>query len=44
MDEAMSVGLKDEIIAELTIELQNQPTFNADILAIRALLKLLYTR
>ncbi|MBQ2381166.1 MAG: hypothetical protein II291_01200 [Succinivibrio sp.] len=35
MDEAMSVGLKDEIIAELTVELQNQPTFNADILAIK---------
>ena len=25
--------LVNEIIAELTIELQNQPTFNADILA-----------
>lgn len=35
MDEAMSVGLKDEIIAELTVELQNQPTFNAEILAIK---------
>ena len=35
MDEAMSVGLEDEIIAELTRELQNQPTFNADILAIK---------
>lgn len=35
MDEAMGVGLKEEIIAELTIELQNQPTFNADILAIK---------
>lgn len=35
MDEAMSVGLKDEIIAELTAELQKQPTFDADILAIK---------
>lgn len=35
MDEAMSVGLEQEIIAELTIELQNQPTFNAEILAIK---------
>lgn len=35
MDEAMSVGLKDEIIAELTVELKNQPTFNAEILAIK---------
>lgn len=35
MDEAMSVGIKDEIIAELTVELQNQATFNAEILAIK---------
>lgn len=35
MDEAMNVGLKDEIIAELTIELKNEPTFDADILAIK---------
>lgn len=35
MDEAMSVGLEQEIIAELTIELQGEPTFNADILAIK---------
>lgn len=35
MDGAMSVGLKDEIIAELTVELKNQPTFNAEILAIK---------
>lgn len=35
MDEAMNVGLKEEIIAELTVELQNQPTFNAEILAIK---------
>ena len=35
MDEAMSVGLQDEIIAELTVELSGQPTFNADLLAIK---------
>ena len=35
MDDAMNVGLKDEIIAELTIELASQPAFNADILAIK---------
>ena len=35
MDEAMSVGLEQEIIAELTIELQGEPTFNAEILAIK---------
>ncbi|MGN0378534.1 MAG: hypothetical protein ACI4EU_02990 [Butyrivibrio sp.] len=35
MDEAMSVGLQDEIISELTTELQGQPTFNADVLAIK---------
>ena len=35
MDDAMSVGLKDEIIAELTIELENQPTFKAEILTIK---------
>lgn len=32
MDEAMSVGLQDEVIADLTIELSGEPTFNADIL------------
>lgn len=32
MDEAMSVGLQDELIADLTIELSSEPTFNADIL------------
>lgn len=31
----MGVEFLDEIIAELTIELQNQPTFNTDILAIK---------
>lgn len=35
MDEAMSVGIEQEIIAELTIELQRQPTFNAEVLAIK---------
>lgn len=35
MDEAMNAGLEQEIIAELTIELQKQPTFNAEILAIK---------
>lgn len=35
MDEAMSVGLEKEIITELTIELHGEPTFNADILAIK---------
>ena len=34
MDEAMNVGLQDEIIAELTVELSGQPTCNADVLAI----------
>lgn len=37
MDEAMNVGLQEELIAELTIELQNEPTFNADILKIKVL-------
>lgn len=32
MDEAMSVGLQDELIADLTIELSSEPTFNVDIL------------
>lgn len=35
MDEAMNVGIEQEIIAELTIELQGEPTFNADVLAIK---------
>lgn len=35
MDKAMSVGLEQEIIAELTIELQGDATFNADILAVK---------
>lgn len=35
MDEAMSVGIEQEIIAELAIELQGDATFNADILAVK---------
>lgn len=33
MDGAMSVGIEQEIIEELSVELQGEPTFNADILA-----------
>lgn len=32
MDEAMSVGLQDELIADLTAYLEGEPTFNAPIL------------
>ncbi len=35
MDEQMSVGLIDSIVAELTIELKNEPTFNAEVLKIK---------
>lgn len=35
MDESMNVGLREEIIAELTVEFQNEPTFNAEILKIK---------
>ena len=35
MDEAMNVGIEQEIIAELSIELQGEPTFNANILAVK---------
>lgn len=35
MDEAVKVGLQEEIVAELTIEYGDQPTFNADIIAIK---------
>lgn len=35
MDENMGVGLQDEIIAELEVELRNQPTFDLDIIAIK---------
>ena len=31
----MDVGLQDEIVAELTVELQDEPTFNVNILAIK---------
>lgn len=31
----MNVGIEQEIIAELTIELQGDPTFNEDILAVK---------
>ena len=31
----MDVGLEDEIVAELTVELQDEPTFNVNILAIK---------
>lgn len=32
MDEAMSVGLQEELIADLAEELSNEPTFNASAL------------
>lgn len=32
MDNEINVGLREEIIAELTIELQGEPTFDAGIL------------
>lgn len=35
MDEAFNVGIEQEIIAELTIELQDEDTFNAEILAVK---------
>lgn len=35
MDENMSVGLQDEIVAELAVELAKQPTFNMDVLRIK---------
>lgn len=35
MDESMNVGLREEIIAELTVQLQDEPTFNAEILKIK---------
>lgn len=35
MDEAMEVGLQEEIIADLTIEYGNEPTFNADIISVK---------
>lgn len=35
MDNSMNVGLQEEIIAELEVELRNEPTFNIDIIAIK---------
>lgn len=35
MDESMNVGLREQIIAELTIELKDEPAFNAEILKIK---------
>ena len=32
MDESMNVGLQDELIADLTAELENEATFNAKVL------------
>ena len=40
MDEAMEVGLQEEIIADLTIEYGNEPTFNADIISVKVYEKL----
>lgn len=35
MDESMNVGLREQIIAELTTELIGEPTFKAEILEIK---------
>lgn len=35
MDEEMNIGIIGEIIAELTIELKNQPAFDAEVLKIK---------
>lgn len=35
MDETMNAGLEQEIIAELTIELQGEPAFSPEILAVK---------
>lgn len=35
MDEGMNVGLREQIIADLTIELGNEPTFKPEILKIK---------
>lgn len=32
MDESMAVGLQEELIADLTIELQKEPTFDSSVL------------
>lgn len=33
MDDAMSVGLQEELIADLTTELSKEPTFDAELLS-----------
>ncbi len=35
MDENMNVGLREEIIAELTVELKGDPAFDANILKVK---------
>lgn len=35
MGEALNIGLQDNIIAELKVELSGQPTFNADVLTLK---------
>lgn len=35
VDSGMEVGIEQEIIAELSLELQNDPAFNIEILAIK---------
>lgn len=35
MDETMNVGIEQEVIAELSVELSKEPTFNPDVLAIK---------
>lgn len=35
MDESINVGLQEQILAELTIELNKEPSFDADILKIK---------
>ena len=35
MDEDIKVGLQEEIVADLTTEYGNQPTFNSDVIAIK---------
>ena len=32
MDVGMTLTMQDELVADLTLELQNEPTFNADVL------------
>lgn len=33
MDEEMSVGLQEEVVADLTAELENEPTFDLSVLS-----------